>query len=97
MSISDETIVSIAHLARISIEETDIPRICERVNKVMDLVDQINEVDTDGVTPMSHAIPNQVQRLREDTVTETNAREAMQALCPHTEAGLYLVPKVIEE
>jgi aspartyl-tRNA(Asn)/glutamyl-tRNA(Gln) amidotransferase subunit C len=52
-------------------------------------------VDTRGVEPMAHA-QDLSQRLRDDVVTETNRREAFQAVAPETEAGLYLVPKVIE-
>jgi aspartyl-tRNA(Asn)/glutamyl-tRNA(Gln) amidotransferase subunit C len=61
----------------------------------LDLVDQLQAIDTDGVAPMSHPMQS-TQRLREDEVTELNQREALQAVAPDIEEGLFLVPKVIE-
>ena len=55
----------------------------------------MNAVDTSGVTPMAHPL-DAVQRLREDAVTESDQREHFQQVAPAVEAGLYLVPKVIE-
>ena len=66
-----------------------------KLNGIFDLIEQMQAVDTTGVEPMSH--PQELAtRLREDVVTETNRREAFQKVAPQTEAGLYLVPKVIE-
>jgi len=56
---------------------------------------RMSDLDTDGVEPMAHPM-DQVQRLRADTVTEQDNREKFQAIAPQVEAGLYLVPKVIE-
>ena len=65
------------------------------MSSILDLVEQMNSVDTEGVTPMAH--PQDVaQRLREDEVLEENQREHFQSIAPATENGLYLVPKVIE-
>ncbi|HAS75845.1 MAG TPA: Asp-tRNA(Asn)/Glu-tRNA(Gln) amidotransferase GatCAB subunit C, partial [Marinobacter adhaerens] len=65
------------------------------LGNILDLVDQLAAADTDSVEPMAHPL-NAVQRLRADEVTETNQREAFQAIAPATENGLYLVPRVIE-
>ena len=65
------------------------------LSNILELVEQMNAVDTSGVTPMSHPL-DAVQRLREDVVTEIDRREQFQAIAPLTEDGLYLVPKVIE-
>mgnify|MGYP001005772888 CR=1 FL=1 len=65
------------------------------LGNILDLVDQLGAADTDSVEPMAHPL-NAVQRLRADEVTETNQREAFQAIAPATENGLYLVPRVIE-
>ena len=67
----------------------------QQLNDILAMVDQMAAVDTEGVEPMSH--PQEVmQRLRVDGVTETDQREAFQAIAPQVEDGLYLVPKVIE-
>ena len=65
------------------------------LGNILDLVDQLGAADTDSVAPMAHPL-DAVQRLRADEVTETNQREAFQAIAPATENGLYLVPRVIE-
>jgi aspartyl-tRNA(Asn)/glutamyl-tRNA(Gln) amidotransferase subunit C len=65
------------------------------LSSVLDLVDQLQAVNTEGVEAMSHPM-QATQRLREDEVTEINQREAFQAIAPETEDGLFLVPKVIE-
>ncbi|HRE15959.1 MAG TPA: Asp-tRNA(Asn)/Glu-tRNA(Gln) amidotransferase subunit GatC, partial [Rhodocyclaceae bacterium] len=67
----------------------------ERLNGIFTLIEQMQAVDTAGVTPMAHA-QDVAQRLRPDAVTENDRRAAYQAVAPETEAGLYLVPKVIE-
>lgn len=95
MSIEDSDIKKIAHLARIGIAESDIPGYAKELSNIMDMVEQMNAVDTDSIEPMAHPL-HAVQRLREDVVSEPDLREAAQAIAPETEAGLYLVPKVIE-
>ena len=67
----------------------------ERLNRVLGLIDQLQEVDTAGIEPMSHAL-EVVQRLRPDEVTEPDRRDDYQKGAPAVEQGLYLVPKVIE-
>jgi len=95
MSIENAEIRKIAHLARVRIAEDDIPGYAKELGNIMEWVEQMNVVDTDSIEPMAHPL-HAVQRLREDIVTEPDLREAAQAIAPETEAGLYLVPKVIE-
>lgn len=95
MSLQKDDIDKIAHLARLAIGEQDIPAYAQTLSNILGLVEQMNAVDTSGVTPMAHPLDAQ-QRLRADEVTEQNQREYFQANAPQVEAGLYLVPKVIE-
>ena len=85
----------IAHLARLAIDEADIPLYAANLSNILQLVAQMDSIDTAAVKPMAHPL-DEVQRLREDEVTEPNQREHFQLCAPLTEDGLYLVPKVIE-
>lgn len=95
MSLSRSDVERIAHLARLAIAEEDIPKYSQNLSNILDLVAQLNAVDTGGVAPMAHAF-DVSQRLRPDEVTESNQRERFQSIAPQVDAGLYLVPKVIE-
>ena len=95
MSLDKNDVVKIAHLARLEIAEADIPGYAENLSKILDLVEQLNAVDTSQVAPMAHPLDAK-QRLRDDQVTETDQRDHFQTIAPQVEAGLYLVPKVIE-
>jgi len=95
MSIEVDEVKKIAKLACLNVAEADIQSYANNLSNILDLVEQMNAVDTTGVTPMSHPF-DAVQRLREDVVTDLNRREEFQAIAPRTENGLYLVPKVIE-
>ena len=95
MSLSDDQICRIARLARIAVRPEELAAAGERLNRVLELIDQMRSVDTAGIEPMSHAL-DMVQRLRPDEVTEADRREAYQAVAPAVEGGLYLVPKVLE-
>ena len=95
MNIERQEIEKLATLARIAIDDSTISDVSQRLSSVLDLVDQLQAVNTEGVEAMSHPM-QATQRLREDEVTETNQREAFQAIAPETEDGLFLVPKVIE-
>jgi aspartyl-tRNA(Asn)/glutamyl-tRNA(Gln) amidotransferase subunit C len=97
MSITAEALEKIALLARLTVDESSKAAVVEKMGHVLDLVDQINSVDTTGIIPMAHPLEDMIQPLREDTVTEPDQREIFQANAPQAEAGLYLVPKVIEE
>jgi len=85
----------IAHLARIGLNEADIPSTTATLSNILGLIDQMQAVDTRAVEPLAHPLETS-QRLRADQVTETNQRDAYQAIAPAVENGLYLVPQVIE-
>ncbi|MFE8072126.1 Asp-tRNA(Asn)/Glu-tRNA(Gln) amidotransferase subunit GatC [Marinobacteraceae bacterium S3BR75-40.1] len=95
MAISREDIEKVAFLARIKVGDSEIDSLENDLSNILDLVDQLQSADTDGVTPMAHPL-DATQRLRPDRVTESNEREAFQAIAPATEDGCYLVPRVIE-
>jgi len=95
MSLDKNDVEKIAHLARLEIAENDIPGYTENLSKLLGLVEQMNAVNTDKVTPMAHPLDAH-QRLREDEVREQNQREHFQGVASAIENGLYLVPKVIE-
>jgi len=95
VSIERGDVEKIAYLARIQITDAQLDKVTEDLSRILSLVDQMQEVSTEGIEPMSNPL-DMVQRLRADQVTEDNQRERFQAIAPATEAGLYLVPKVIE-
>ena len=95
MSLDKNDVEKIAHLARLAIAEDDIPGYATSLSSILELVEQMNAVDTANISPMAH--PQEAfQRLREDVVTEENQREHFQEIAPDVEKGLYLVPQVIE-
>lgn len=93
--VAPSDIAKLATLARIAVSDAEAGEVASRITDVLALVDQLQAADTEGVSPMAHPL-DAVQRLRADQVTETNRREAFQAIAPATEDGLYLVPRVIE-
>ena len=95
MSLSHDEILRIAHLARLEVREDEVVALQQKLDAILALVDEMRSVDTSGVVPMSHA-QDLVQRLREDRVTEPDQRALFQSIAPKVEAGLYLVPKVLE-
>lgn len=95
MSLDKNDVEKIAHLARLAIAEEDIPGYANSLSSILELVDQMNAVNTDHISPMAHA-QEATQRLREDVVTEENQRDHFQQIAPEVENGLYLVPQVIE-
>ena len=95
MSLDKTDVEKIAHLARLSIDDADIPNYARDLTTIFGLVEQLSSVDTDNISPMAHPL-DAVQRLRPDQVSETDQREQFQAIAPKTEAGVYLVPQVIE-
>ena len=95
MSLNRREVEKIAHLARLAIGDEDVPAYAGNLSAILDLVAQMNQVDTHGVVPMAHPL-DMPQRLRADQVTEQDQREEFQSVAPQVEAGLYLVPKVIE-
>ena len=95
MSLSADDVRRIAHLARLAVSEDEIAAVQGQLNGILGMVETLRAVDTTGVAPMAHAV-EMTQRLRPDAVTEPDRRAAYQAGAPAVEAGLYLVPKVIE-
>ena len=95
MALDAEDVEKIAHLARLGINPDDIPGYARNLTDILAFVEQLNAVDTTGVEPLAHPL-EAIQRLRPDVVTETDERELFQSIAPQTEAGLYLVPRVIE-
>lgn len=95
--ITKADVEKIAHLARLSVSENEIPEYATNLTNIIELAEKINHADTEHLTPMAHPLTSLTQRLREDEVTETNQRDKYQAIAPLTEAGVYLVPKVIED
>ena len=95
MSLNTEQVKKIAHLARLQITADEAARYAESLSRILGLIEQMNAVDTAGVEPMAHP-SDAALRLRADVVTEPDQREKFQAIAPAVDAGLYLVPKVIE-
>jgi len=95
MSLNNEDVKQIAHLARLGVEQADLNEYARNLSDILHFVEAMNAEDTAGVEPMAHPL-DMVQRLRPDAVTEENQRERFQAIAPQVEAGLYLVPRVIE-
>ncbi|MDO6564078.1 Asp-tRNA(Asn)/Glu-tRNA(Gln) amidotransferase subunit GatC [Amphritea sp. 1_MG-2023] len=95
MSLDRTDVEKIAHLARLNIAEQDIQEYADNLSSILDLVDQMQAVDTQDITPMAHPM-DAIQRLRLDEVTEADQRDRLQTVAPSVEAGLFQVPKVIE-
>lgn len=95
MSLERSEVEKIAHLARLAMSDAELDAVTGDLSNILDLVAQMAEAETDAVEPMAHPL-QMVQRLRADEVTEQDQREKFQAIAPLTEAGLYLVPRVIE-
>ena len=95
MSLTIDDVKKVARLARLAVSEQEAQTAQAQLNNIFGLIAEMQAVDTGGIAPMSHA-QDVTQRLREDKVTEPNQRELFQSIAPQTEAGLYLVPQVIE-
>lgn len=95
MALDQDTVKNIAQLARLKIDDSDVEKYRNEISNILDLVAQMDAVDTSGIEPMTHPF-DATLRLRADEVTESSQREKFQAVAPSTERGLYLVPKVID-
>lgn len=95
MTLDKSTVETIAGLARLNVDDTEIDKYQSELSNILDLVEQMDTVNTDGIEPMTHPF-DATLRLRDDAVTEHDQREQYQAVAPSTENGLYLVPKVID-
>jgi aspartyl-tRNA(Asn)/glutamyl-tRNA(Gln) amidotransferase subunit C len=96
MSLTRDDLQHIAHLARLNLTEAEVPVYTESLSSILNFVGELERAQTAGIAPMAHPLPGLSQRLRADDVTETDAHERYQRNAPKVEAGLYLVPKVIE-
>jgi aspartyl-tRNA(Asn)/glutamyl-tRNA(Gln) amidotransferase subunit C len=96
VTLTRRDVENIAHLARLEISEAELPVYVQSLSAILAFVEQLAAAPTEGVLPMAHPLEGQVQRLREDRVTESDHRDRYQANAPAVEAGLYLVPRVIE-
>ena len=96
MSLTRLEVEKIAHLARLSISEQEMPVYVTSLSSIVDFVAELARADTGDVAPMAHPLAGLRQRLRSDTVTETDQHELYQANAPSVQSGLYVVPRVIE-
>jgi len=94
MALELKDVEKIANLAKLSVPKADAAGLVKDLSNILDLVAQMDQVDTDQVEPMSHPL-DMVQRLRPDLVLEKDQREKFQSIAPEVEDGLYLVPQVI--
>lgn len=95
MSVSTEQVRHIAKLARIAMSDEELERLVPELNNILDWVEQLGEVNTDGIEPLTAVVPNTL-RLRDDEVTDGNCRDDVLANAPVAEHGFFAVPKVIE-
>ncbi len=96
MSLIRQDVEKIARLARLSITEAEMPVYVTSLSSIVDFVAELSRAETERVEPMAHPLEGQHQRLRADVVTETDQHEKYQANAPRVQAGLYVVPRVIE-
>ena len=95
MSVTAEDVRKIASLARIAVTDDQVAAIAPELNNILGWIEQLGEVDTDGVEPLAAVIPNTL-RLRDDVVTDGGVRDKVLANAPQAEHGFFAVPKVIE-
>ena len=95
MSVDLTTVKKIASLARLAVTEAEAEALVPELNGILHWVEQLGEVDVEGIAPMTAVIPNHL-RLREDAVTDGNVRDKILANAPQAEHGFFAVPKVIE-
>lgn len=95
MAIDQKTVQDIARLARLRVSQEQGERYAHELSNILDLVAQMETINTDKVEPMTHPF-DATLRMRDDLVSESNQRDHFQSVAPSTERGLYLVPKVID-
>lgn len=95
MALEQTDVEKIAKLATLQLNEGDLEATTNSLNNILQLIDKMQAVDTNGIEPLAHPLEI-TQRLRPDMVTEENHRERYQQIAPSTSEGLYLVPKVID-
>ena len=95
MKVTEDVVKNVAELAQLELGAKEIKRLMVGMQKIVDLAEQMQSVDTKGIEPVSNPL-DATQQLRRDEVTEKNERDLYQSIAPETRDGLYLVPKVIE-
>ena len=95
MSLDPATVLRIAKLARLHLDEADVPRLQAELNGILGWIEQLNAVDVEGVEPLTGAAA-MAMRMRDDVVTEGDLREAVLSNAPDREGAFYGVPKVVE-
>lgn len=95
MPINPDEVAQIAHLARLAVSAEDTETHARNLSEILDFVETLGTADTRGVEPLAHPL-DMTQRLRADEPSEPDQRDRFQAIAPATEAGHYLVPRVIE-
>lgn len=96
MSVDKSTVVRIAQLARIRVPEADLDGLAEELSNILGWVEQLDEVDTEGVVPMASVTEGMSLRQRKDEVTDGDCRDAVLSNAPEERDGFFVVPKVIE-
>jgi len=95
MSIDQNTAARVAKLARIKVEQDALPALAAEFNTILGFIEQLNEVDVDGVEPMTSVTPQRLKR-RADVVTDGNQQEKVLSNAPDAREGFFAVPKVVE-
>lgn len=95
MSVDEKTVRRIAHLARIAVTDEEVPHLQGQLNAILDFVEQLREVDVEGVEPMTSVMP-MVMKKRQDAVTDGGYPEKIVANAPMSEDNFFVVPKVVE-
>lgn len=95
MSIDTETARRVAKLARIRVEEENLPVLAQEFNNILGFIEQLNEVDVEGVAPMTSVTPMRLKR-RDDVVTDGDMQEKILSNAPDAREGFFAVPKVVE-
>jgi aspartyl-tRNA(Asn)/glutamyl-tRNA(Gln) amidotransferase subunit C len=96
MKLTRQDVEKIAHLARLSITEQEMPVYVTSLSSIVNFVDELSRAETGNVEPMAHPLDGQHQRLRPDVVSESDHHDKYQTNAPAVQAGLYVVPRVIE-
>ena len=95
MAIDSRVVAHAAHLARLQVDADECEALSERLNEILDMVDRLQQADVDGIEPLAHPLEVS-QPLREDRIDEPDMRDKVLPLAPASEAGCFLVPRVID-
>ncbi|EAU46022.1 MULTISPECIES: Asp-tRNA(Asn)/Glu-tRNA(Gln) amidotransferase subunit GatC [Salipiger] len=95
MSIDTDTAARVAKLARIRVEDDQLPALAQEFSNILEFIEQLNEVDVDGVEPMVSVTPMRLKR-RQDGVTDGNQQDKVLSNAPDAREGFFAVPKVVE-